>query len=69
MTKFLIVKDSADTRRLLGQMLSNLGEVYECDDGDEAFSAFAEHRPRRVLMAVKFGQTRQSERQSTMNKR
>jgi CheY-like chemotaxis protein len=31
MTKFLIVKDSADKRRLMGQMLSNLGEVYECE--------------------------------------
>lgn len=57
MAKFLLVEDNADMRRVLRQMLSDLGEVYECSDGAKAFSAYAEHRPDWVLMDIKLGAT------------
>ena len=57
MAKFLLVEDNADMRQALRQMLSDLGEVYECSDGTKAFSAYAEHLPDWVLMDIKLGQT------------
>jgi two-component system response regulator DegU len=55
-TKFLIVEDNAEVRSALLQLLSDLGEVYECDDGSLAFSAYAAQRPDWVLMDIRLGQ-------------
>ena len=55
-TKFLIVEDNAEMRRALLQLLSDLGEVYECEDGLLAFSAYSAQRPDWVLMDIRLGQ-------------
>lgn len=57
MTKILLVEDNADMRQALRQMLNDLGEVYECSDGTNAFSAYVEHLPDWVLMDIKLGPT------------
>jgi DNA-binding NarL/FixJ family response regulator len=53
MTKLLIVEDHAPTRESLRQLLGDAGEIYECEDGAEAFSAYERHRPDLVLMDLK----------------
>jgi CheY-like chemotaxis protein len=53
MTKLLIVEDHAETRQEIKNLLSDLGEIYECRDGSEAFSVYAQHRPDWVLMDIK----------------
>ncbi len=55
MTKILIVEDNADMRQILRLMISDLGEVFECSKGIEAFSAYDKHRPDWVLMDIKLG--------------
>jgi CheY-like chemotaxis protein len=57
MTKFLLVEDNADMRYVLRQMLSDLGEIYECDNGEDAFLAYTQHQPDWVLMDIKLGRT------------
>ncbi len=52
MTKLLIVEDHAEMRREIKNLLSDLGEIYECRDGAEAVSAYAQHRPDWVLMDI-----------------
>lgn len=53
MTKILIVEDNADMRRTIKDLLGDLGEVYECSNGLEAFSAYSQYRPDWVLMDIK----------------
>ncbi|MEP7337597.1 MAG: response regulator transcription factor [Acidobacteriota bacterium] len=53
MTKILIVEDNADMRRTIKDLLGDLGEVYECSNGLEAFSAYSQHCPDWVLMDIK----------------
>lgn len=54
--KFLLVEDNAEMRRVLGQLLSDLGEICECADASLAFSAYAAQRPDWVLMNIRLGQ-------------
>lgn len=47
----LIVEDNEELRRLLRSLLAGLAEtIHECDDGVEALSLYAAHRPDWVLM-------------------
>ena len=49
--KILIVDDNEKVRLLLRDYLpTSVDEVYECADGNEAFSFFKKHRPDWVLM-------------------
>lgn len=51
--KILLVDDSAAVRRLLKSMLAEVAdEIFECDDGAEAFEIYAAHLPDWVLMDV-----------------
>ncbi len=51
--KILLVDDSAAVRRLLKSMLAEVAdEIFECDDGAEAFEIYATHLPDWVLMDV-----------------
>jgi len=57
MMKLLIVEDSAQMRRMIKSLVSDLAtELYECADGAEALSAYREHRPDWVLMDIKMGE-------------
>ena len=57
MMKLLIVEDSAQMRRMMKSLVSDLAtELYECADGAEALSAYREHRPDWVLMDIKMGE-------------
>lgn len=53
MPTILIVEDHEDTRRELKKLLGDVGEIYECCDGSEAFSAYENHRPDWALMDIK----------------
>lgn len=53
MTKLLIVEDHAEFRQELKRLLHDLGEIYECSDGTEAFSAYSQHQPDWVLMDIR----------------
>jgi DNA-binding NarL/FixJ family response regulator len=53
MTKLLIVEDHAPTRQSLRGLLGDMGEIYECEDGEAAFSAYERYRPDWVLMDLK----------------
>ena len=49
--KVLIVDDNEKVRNLLRDYLPNsFDEIFECEDGSEAFSLFKEHQPDWVLM-------------------
>jgi CheY-like chemotaxis protein len=54
--KFLVVEDNSEMRRVLRQLLSDLGEICECADGSLAFSAYTAQRPDWVLMDIRLGQ-------------
>jgi DNA-binding NarL/FixJ family response regulator len=54
--KLLIVEDQAEMRQELKLLLSDLGEVYECSDGAEASSAYAQYQPDVVLMDIRMKQ-------------
>lgn len=51
--KLLIVDDSAEMRRVIRSFVRDDCECYECDDGAQALSAYARHRPDWVLMDIK----------------
>lgn len=55
MIKLLIVEDHAEMRGALRRLLSDLGEIYECSSGAEAFAAYTAHQPDWVLMDIKLG--------------
>ncbi len=49
--KILIVDDNQQVRLLLRDYLPvSVDEIFECEDGSEAFSFFKKHRPDWVLM-------------------
>jgi two-component system cell cycle response regulator DivK len=54
MTKrILVVEDQVDNRQILRDLLAHAGyEVVEVDNGAEALSAAAEHRPDVILMDI-----------------
>lgn len=52
--KLLIVEDNQAMRRMLANLLQDVAEtIYECEDGAQAFSAYAVHQPDWVLMDIK----------------
>ena len=53
MMKVLIVDDSSAMRRLLRSIVGEWAEVYECEDGSEAFSCYERVRPDWVLMDIR----------------
>lgn len=56
--KILLVDDSAPVRRLIKSLISDFDvEVYECEDGAEAFEVFAAQLPDWVLMDVQMKKT------------
>lgn len=49
--KVLIVDDNKQVRRLLRDCLpTSYDEIYECNDGNQAFALYQTHRPDLVLM-------------------
>jgi CheY-like chemotaxis protein len=49
--RFLIVDDDERVRRIIKTVVADLSEeVYECSDGSQAHSSYAEHLPDWVLM-------------------
>jgi two-component system, cell cycle response regulator DivK len=54
MTKrILVVEDQVDNRQILRDLLAHAGyEVFEVDNGADALSAAAEHRPDVILMDI-----------------
>ena len=49
--KILVVDDSQGVRELLRQYLpASVNEVFECNDGDQAYELYHMHRPDWVLM-------------------
>jgi CheY-like chemotaxis protein len=50
----LIVEDNAAVRRLIRRAIAHLAEeIYECGDGADALSAYAEHQPDLVFMDIR----------------
>jgi two-component system, cell cycle response regulator DivK len=51
--KILVVEDQEDNRRIVRDLLAHAGyEVIEVDDGEQALSAAATHRPDVILMDI-----------------
>ena len=48
--KLMIVEDNRFVRELLKQLLSDLAEIVECRDGEQAVTAFAAEQPDWTLM-------------------
>ena len=56
--KALIVEDNAKMRRMLTDFIGHKFEqIYECTDGSQAFSLYAEHLPDWVLMDWQMAET------------
>jgi CheY-like chemotaxis protein len=56
--KVLIVEDNSEMRRMLADFIApRFEEIYECADGDEAFSLYQKHLPDWVLMDWQMPQT------------
>jgi CheY-like chemotaxis protein len=55
MTRILIVEDNADQRLTMKNLLSELGEIYECSDGEQAVTAYDRLMPDWVLMDIRMG--------------
>jgi DNA-binding NarL/FixJ family response regulator len=52
--KVLIVEDDRPMRHLIKRLIDGLADtVCECSDGEQAFAAYAEHRPDWVLMDIR----------------
>lgn len=51
--KVLIVDDSSAMRRLLRSIVGEWAEVFECEDGAQAFSCYEQVRPDWVLMDIR----------------
>lgn len=50
----LIVEDSLIMRRMIRSLVTPFAkEVFECEDGNEAFSAYQAHQPDWVLMDIR----------------
>ena len=51
--KLLVVDDDARIRRLIKTVVADLAEeIFECNDGAQAQTIFAEHQPEWVLMDI-----------------
>lgn len=54
----LIVEDNKPMRILIKNMVGDLtDDIYECDDGDQAFDAYSSHHPDWVLMDIRMKRT------------
>lgn len=54
----LIVDDNPAIRRLIGKIISSpTSQIYECNDGSEAFLAYEKHLPDWVLMDIEMKTT------------
>lgn len=51
--KVLIVEDNRAMLHLLCSIVNDLAEVFECNNGTEAFSLYEKHRPDWVFMDVR----------------
>jgi CheY-like chemotaxis protein len=50
----LIVEDNPTIRRLIRRAISDFADnIFECEDGADALTAYTEHRPDVVLMDVR----------------
>ena len=50
----LIVEDNPTIRRLIRRAISDIADnIFECEDGADALTAYTEHRPDAVLMDVR----------------
>jgi CheY-like chemotaxis protein len=48
--RLMVVEDNAEVRRIMRRVLSGIAtEIFECEDGSEALSAYARWRPDWVL--------------------
>ena len=51
--RILVVEDQEDNRQILRDLLSNAGyDMIEAEDGQQAITAAAEHRPDLILMDI-----------------
>jgi CheY-like chemotaxis protein len=51
--KLLIVEDNPSVRRLIRSIIASVAdEIYECEDGADALSAYVAHKPDWVLMDI-----------------
>ncbi|HXG93319.1 MAG TPA: response regulator transcription factor [Blastocatellia bacterium] len=53
MTRILIVEDNEQMRRVIRNVIGDLGAVREIADGAQALNAYAEWKPDWVLMDIK----------------
>jgi two-component system response regulator DegU len=51
--KILIVEDNSTMRHLIRSILSDVAEVFECEDGAEALPLYERHQPDWVLMDIR----------------
>ena len=51
--KVLVVDDNSAMRQAVRELLSDIGEIYECSDGAEALHNYATWQPDWVLMDIK----------------
>ena len=51
--RILVIEDTEDNRRILRDLLTNVGyEIIEAIDGEKGVAAAAEHRPDLILMDI-----------------
>jgi two-component system cell cycle response regulator DivK len=51
--RILVVEDQEDNRQILRDLLANAGyDMIEAEDGEQAITAAAEHRPDLILMDI-----------------
>jgi two-component system, NarL family, response regulator DegU len=53
MMKILIVEDNPVMRHLIRSIVSEMAEVFECEDGSEALQLYEQHQPDWVLMDIR----------------
>ena len=51
--KILIVEDNPAMRHLIRSLVSDVAEVFECEDGADAVSLYEQHQPDWVLMDIR----------------
>jgi len=51
----LIVEDNAAMRRVIRNIIKDLADVTECNDGAQALAAYEQRRPDWVLMDIRMG--------------
>lgn len=54
--KILIVEDNYAMRHLIRSIISDMAEVFECEDGAQALPLYERHSPDWVLMDIRMQQ-------------